>query len=311
MRNPPEEDAVPPEIKRFPFTPILGWSATRYEAFSICKRRYFYQYYAKYDRETPVRVISRYRELVSVPLEIGGIVHEVIAALLRRLATRPEDIDRERFLAFATGAARESLRAKRFEEVVYRQVGQIALDDMLPKIHQSLENLLASARYEWLAGEGRQKAGAWVIEPPGFGETRLGDLKVYCKVDFLFPFDEAIHIFDWKTGKQDADKHRKQLIGYATWASYHFETDPAHVRPTIAYLHPDYLEVQETFDADDLATYAVRVRAETEEMYEYCREVVQNIPLDKDEFARVDDERICGYCPYRGLCFPDRYPADV
>lgn len=300
-----------PQIKRFPFTPILGWSATRYETFSICKRRYFFQYYAKYDRQLPVRQINRFKELVSVPLEIGGIVHEVIAALLRRLAERPEDIDRARFLDFAARAASRSLRERRFEEVVYRQTEQVALEDLLPRIHQSLENLLDSERYAWLAGEGRQQAAEWIIEPPGFGETRLEDLKVYCKVDFLFRFDQAIHIFDWKSGKPDADKHRKQLIGYATWAAYHFETDPADVRPTIAYLQPEYHEVQETFDQEDLETFAVRVRAETEEMYEYCRDVQQNVPIEKDEFVRVDDDRICGYCPFRGLCFPERFPAEL
>lgn len=300
-----------PQIKRFPFTPILGWSATRYETFSICKRRYFFQYYAKYDRQLPVRQINRFKELVSVPLEIGGIVHEVIAALLRRLAERPEDIDRARFLDFAARAASRSLRERRFEEVVYRQTEQVALEDLLPRIHQSLENLLDSERYAWLAGEGRQQAAEWIIEPPGFGETRLEDLKVYCKVDFLFRFDQAIHIFDWKSGKPDADKHRKQLIGYATWAAYHFETDPADVRPTIAYLQPEYHEVQETFDQEDLEAFAVRVRAETEEMYEYCRDVQQNVPIEKDEFVRVDDDRICGYCPFRGLCFPERFPAEL
>ena len=45
-------------IKRFPFTSILGWSATRYETFSICKRKYYYQYYSKYDREVEVRLIQ-------------------------------------------------------------------------------------------------------------------------------------------------------------------------------------------------------------------------------------------------------------
>ena len=35
------------EIKQFPFTPILGWSSTRYDMFSLCRRRYFYHYYGK------------------------------------------------------------------------------------------------------------------------------------------------------------------------------------------------------------------------------------------------------------------------
>jgi hypothetical protein len=56
----------------------------------------------------------------------------------------------------------------------------------------------------------------WVIEPPGFGETRINDLKAYCKVDCMIPTEEGVYIFDWKTGKNDVAKHRKQLIGYGS-----------------------------------------------------------------------------------------------
>ena len=38
--------------------------------------------------------------------------------------------------------------------------------------------------------------------------------------------------------------------------------------PTIAYLYPDYSEVDETFTADDLESFVVQVEAETGEMHE-------------------------------------------
>ncbi len=42
-----------PEIAlhQYDYTPQLGWSSTRWETFRTCRRRYFYQYYARYDRE--------------------------------------------------------------------------------------------------------------------------------------------------------------------------------------------------------------------------------------------------------------------
>jgi hypothetical protein len=148
-----------------------------------------------------------------------------------------------------------------------------------------------------------------VIDPPGYGESRLGDLKVYCKVDFMFPIDDELHIVDWKTGKEDPEKHRKQLLGYSTWASFHFDVEAALVKPSIAYLKPDYREVHETFNTFDLENFAIQVRAETQEMYEYCRDVKNNIPLDKKEFEKVDKQAICRHCNFRGLCFPEQYPA--
>ena len=89
------------EIKKFAFTPILGWSSSRYDLFLICKRRYFYQYYTKYDQEVPTRKINQFKELVSMPLETGGIVHKVIEVLLTRLKTTSKDIDRKKFFDFS------------------------------------------------------------------------------------------------------------------------------------------------------------------------------------------------------------------
>jgi len=299
------------EIKKFAFTPILGWSSSRYDLFLICKRRYFYHYYTKYDQEVPTRKINQFKELVSIPLETGGIVHKVIEVLLTRLKTTSKDIDRKKFFDFSLRTTENNIRTRKFEEVVYGDMAEVEVDALYPKVRESLENLVASDRFDWLVNEAISSSDEWIIDPPGYGETRIGALKVYCKVDFLFPAGDEYHIIDWKTGKPDADKHRKQLIGYSTWASYHFETDPTKVKPKIVYLHPEYQEVQETFNVFDLENFAIQVRAETEEMYEYCRDIEQNIPLDKAEFPMVDDQRICAYCNFRGICYPNLYPANL
>ena len=295
-------------IKRFPFTAILGWSATRYETFSICKRKYYYQYYSKYDRQVEVRLIQQLKALSSIPLAIGSAAHTVIEALLNRLVTTKKVIDREQFFDFAHRGTKHRAETEAFHEVYYGEREAVAVEDLYPKVQVCLENLLDSDRYRWLVGEAAQTSDQWVIEPPGYGESRLEGLKAYFKVDFLFPVGDHFHILDWKTGKADPEKHRKQLVGYAVWASYHFEVGAEKVVPTIAYLHPRYEEVEEVFNAFDLGHFAIQVRAETDEMREYCRDVEQNVPLDKEQFPLVDDPRICSHCEFRGLCFPDQYP---
>lgn len=297
------------DIKRFPFTPILGWSATRYDTFSICKRKYFYQYYAKYDPEIPKRRIDGFKELVSVPLETGAIVHKVVEVLLNRLQTTTERIDREKFFDFAERTTEHRLERAEFEEIVYGQLDTLAAEDLLPKIRLCLANLLESERFKWLTDVAIESAESWLIDPPGYGETRIDDLKVYCKVDFMFPVGDELHIVDWKTGQIDPDKHRRQLMGYSTWAAYHYDVPADRVKPTIAYLQPDYEEVHETFNAFDLESFAIQVRAETAEMYEYCRDVDNNIPLEKEQFPKVDNMRICEYCKFRGLCWPEQFPV--
>jgi len=296
------------DLKPFEFTPRLGWSATRYDTFSVCRRRYYYQYYAKHDHEFAPRDVEERKALVSVPLQIGAVVHEVIGTLLGRLRLSGAEIDQVKFFDYAERAALHSLKATTFEEVYYGNRPEISRGDLFPKVEQSLQNLLTSERLQWLSQTAIQASADWIIEPPGYGETRVGDWKAYCKVDFLFPVDGIYHIIDWKTGKREAEKHRRQLIGYAAWATYHFEIEPERVSPSIVHLHPDYHEVQETFNGFDMDSFGIQVAAETEEMYAYCRSVEENLPLDKGKFPLIDDERICSFCNFRGLCFPDRYP---
>ena len=295
-------------IKRFPFTAILGWSMSRYDMFSICKRKYFYHYYGKYDPEVPMRLIQELKQLSAVPLATGIAVHTVIQVLLNRLMRTSQDIDREQFFDFAFRRTKQRADSESFHEVYYREREAVVVEDLYPKVQSCLENLLESDRYRWLVEEAIATRDRWVIEPPGYGETRMDGLKTYFKVDFLFPIGDQLHILDWKTGKRDPEKHRKQLVGYSAWASYHFEVGVEKVVPTIAYLDPQYAEVEEVFNAFDLEHFAIQVRAESEEMQEYCRDVEQNIPAEKSEFPLIDDPRVCSHCEFRGLCFPDQYP---
>lgn len=295
--------------RELPFTAILGWSPTRYEHFSICKRRYFYHYYAKYDRQYPLRLICDLGKLVSIPLEVGGIVREIIAALLRRLARSQSRLDTERLYEFAAKTTERHVRSKRFRETYYGLLPRVTSEDLMPAVVQSLNNLLASDRWDWLVQEAAVRGDRWLIAPPGYGEARLGERKVFCKVDFLFPSDDLLYIIDWKTGKMEASKHHRQLLGSAAWATYHLGTPPERLRTSVAYLTPDYREIFRPITREDLDAFALQVDAETRAMYEYCRDVALNIPLEKESFPMVDDPRVCGQCNFRRLCFPEQYPS--
>ena len=85
--------------RKYPFTPVLGWSVSRYDKFTTCKRQYYYDYYAKYDVEVPQQRIAFLRSLTSVPLEVGNLVHDTISTLLNRLRRKFHDYQGIKFLA--------------------------------------------------------------------------------------------------------------------------------------------------------------------------------------------------------------------
>jgi len=289
-------------VRRFSFTPTLGWSLSRYDLFRSCKREYFYNYYAKYDDTHPRSEIDALKKMTSIPLEIGNIVHEVIETLLRRLKKTDEEINEKRFFDYAQRKTKEYCRAKVFSEIYYKEIKKVETDEIYGKVEICLKNFMESDRYDWLITEAVQNKENWIIEPGGYGEARIDEMKAYCKVDFLFPVNEKIIIMDWKTGKKDPQKHRKQLKGYSAWASYHFSKDPTDVIPIIAYMRPKYSEIEVVYNEFDLEEFATQVKKETEEMYSFCSNVEENIPKDKEKFIKTHNRAYCDYCNFRVLC---------
>ena len=288
-------------IKKFDFTPILGWSASRYNTFQTCQRRYYYTYYAKIDPEHPVNKINQLKKMTSIPLEIGNIVHDIIKVLLERLQKTEQQIDTARFYDYARKTTDQYCK-KPFAEIYYNEIDRLNLDDIFEKIRMSLSNLLNSNRFKWLITNAVKNKDRWVIEPPGFGQTVINGLKAYCKVDFLFPIDDIFYIMDWKTGKQDNIKHHKQMLGYTAWAAFHFDHDPSKINPIIAYLKPDYIEDTLTVSRSDTGNFAETVKKETREMYAFCAKIEENIPNKKDKFKKTDNKIFCDYCNFRELC---------
>ena len=289
------------KIKKFEYTAILGWSSTRYDIFSECKRKYYYQYYAKFDKEFQRDRINFLKGLTSIPMEIGNISHDVLKEVLERLKKSTVPIDKQKFEDYVKNISQASTE-KNFFEVHYKVQERIDAEQLFPKTFASLNNFLESERFGWIKGSAISEMDKWIIEPEGYGESRLDGLKLYCKVDFMFPSGEKIIILDWKTGKKNEKKHSKQLVGYAAWASFHLDRKASDIEPIIVYLHPEYEEISLNPTEDELIEYKEGIFSETKEMYGYCRNFEENIPLDKEAFPLLEDTAICRYCNYKELC---------
>lgn len=292
------------DIKRYDYSDILGWSVSRYDKFKLCKRQYYFDYYGKYDTEYPRSKINALKNMTSAALEIGNIIHDTIKAFLERLLENEAPVSSEKFLEYARKKTDEYCASKIFTEVYYKQLENVYTHIIFEKVKVGLNNFLGSDRCSWIIEKAITNKTGWVIEPPGFGETRIDGMKAYCKVDFLFPVDSDIFILDWKTGKADEKKHSKQLIGYATWASNNFNKEPSKIFPVTAYLQPQYSESSIKVNMADITAFADTVKTETTEMYAMLKSVEQNIPKEKKDFAMTDNMKICSFCNYRELCFP-------
>lgn len=293
------------KLRRFEFTDVLGWSYTRFSTFEECKRKYFYEYYRKHDIENRPR-IDFLRQLTTVPLEVGNVSHKLINRLLQRLQKTSEEIDLEKFFEYAERRTKEICEEKTFEESYFqkRDRDDIKLE-VFQKVASAMENFLKSDRLQWLFEEASASKEDWFVEhedAKNFGECRLDNWKAFCKVDFMFPIGDELHIIDWKTGKPDYSKHSIQLKGYAGWANFQFGTDVSMIRPTVAYLLPEYSENSVTLNMYDIDEFADLIRSQTEQMYQFCEIPETNFPLPKEAFAMTPHLGFCKFCKYRELC---------
>jgi CRISPR/Cas system-associated exonuclease Cas4 (RecB family) len=293
----------------FQFTSILGWSSSRYEVFDKCKRQYFYQYYTKYASDVPSYKMQKLKSFTSVPLEIGNVTHDVIEAFLKRLQKSDSDIDENRFFEYAKQQTEDYFTHKTFIETYYNQVDPLDMEMVNSKIATCLSNFINSTIYSWLFMKAIYNRENWMIEPEGYGETRLNGLKAYCKMDFLFPVDNHVYILDWKTGKKDEYKHKNQLIGYAAATHNNFNISWNVIFPKIVYLYPEFSELEISLKENDFQDFFAKVKDQTEEMYALCSDKDNNIPLSIDNFPKTPSTPICKYCNFQELCFPDIFDA--
>ena len=293
------------KLRAFEYTEVLGWSYSRYDTFEQCKRMYYYQYYGKRDMEHDIHKINFLKNLTSLPLEIGSITHNVIQRLLKRLQKTDDPINLEKFFDYAEKETLNTCSQKNFEELYYKQRDSIDFKlEVYTEVSKALENFLQSDRMQWLLEEALAYKDEWLIEFANdyYGECRIDKLKAYCKVDFMFPIEDELHIIDWKTGKEDYRKHSTQLHGYAGWANFHFDKDFTEIKTTIAYLLPEYKEKSVEITEFHIDDFTERVRSQTDEMYSYCSEPELNIPLTKEMFKMTPSVNFCKYCKFRELC---------
>ncbi len=292
-------------LRKFEFTDILGWSYSRHNTFQQCKRKYYYEYYRKRDIEN-VAKIALLKDLTTVPLEIGNISHKLIQALLSRLQKSAGEIDREKFYEYARRLTFDVCKEKKFEDVYYGRREAIDFDtEIFQPVMAAMKNFLESDRLQWLFEEALVSKDDWIIEFEDnnrYGECRIDNQKAYCKVDFLFPVGDRLHIIDWKTGKEDYAKHSIQLRGYAGWANFQFGTDYSSISTTVAYLLPAYKETTVVLNEYDIDDFATRVREQTDAMYQFCEVPELNIPLPKEQFEMTPMVNFCRTCKYRELC---------
>jgi hypothetical protein len=293
----------------------VSWSRKRATLLSGCPRRYFYQYYLKWDGWNPEshgdrRMAYRLSLMTTLPRLAGIAAHETIRRLLwaarkrRRLARPPEEIAAAmmRHVWLDARARRWEERPKQcppvfelyYQDGVPREeivrFGQIARKAVRTFAESELyKRISATDPATWLA----------VDEPIRFGEAPtclVDDSRVWCRPDFAIQQGENVTIYDWKTGARKTDD-RTQLMAYALHAWHQWKFPPERITCVAVYLGDGIEEVEFPVSSEALDETIGLIRADLARMRE-----LDGRSQDVEAFPTDVQPAVCSWCEFQEIC---------
>ena len=303
------------------------WSASRHKLFEDCRRAYYYCYYGAWggwDEGAPARTRRLYRlkNVKTMDMWAGSLVHETIAEALRRFSMKGAPITAGELQA----NARTKLRAGWVEAVnrdwerypkktnlweLYYGNGKTLPPEKTERIKGKVNDCLAAfADSEILKEILSVSYLAW--KPIDKLDTFQNDgLKVWCAVDFAFT-DPAgtLRILDWKTGGEDVEAIRLQLACYTFYAVEKWLVKMENVQVCGVFLK-DGARVQAYPCSPEILVEARdKMLTSAAAMRSLLADPEANKPKEEEAFALCEDTRSCGRCNYREACprFADAPP---
>lgn len=304
------------------FAHELSWSVSRHGTFSACRRRYYYDYYYSWggwDRSAEEGRQKAYllKKMTRMPMLAGDALHQALAAWFeaRRGGRQVEPKEVE---AHALELLREGYRTSRDGRWRRRPSKLTHLAEhhyAEPRIDEStgaageygkryVERIKTGVRHFF---ESPDLAAVRAAPPDSYlaleemGTIELAGTKAYAIPDFAFREDDAIRIYDWKTGKPRA-QDRFQLSVYVLYAQDRWEADPARVVCADVYLPTGELR-EERFGPDELDDVLAKVESSLAEMRAVHFDADRSAG-DPDAFPMLEDpaDHECRTCNYRELC---------
>ncbi len=294
----------------------FSWSHSRASCFEACPRQYYYHYYGSWGgwearNGTKERTLYILRQLQTRQQWLGGTVHNCLRWVLETLHKRGEPPPEEQALHQlgrrlqkdyeASGEGLYWENPKAHAALLEHEYDDLEVEDAVwqATFEKALRCVSTFYHSEVLLDIGRVPADQW-LELEERAAFDLDGLKVWVHLDFALNDQQGTRIFDWKTGKADAESTRRQLALYALYAQSRW-----HVVPEAITLVEFNLNADEVFErqpvAEDLTAIRERAAASASAMQALLEDVEGNVAKE-EKFPLTEDEKICLRCPFRRVC---------
>ncbi len=317
--------------------PEFGWSISRQRKLDQCPRGYFYTYYLHWngwldDAPTEARVAYRLGKLTSLDALLGQQIDErarelEAAARAGEALPAADDLElRTRAVlrrAWATAQngrlafERRPNRVVMLRSLYLRQDTKPETDRLNEKIGPSMRGLLSASHWQRLHARGDEGR----VDIPAFAGFIWDGVKVFAAPDLAYVADGALHVIDWKTGRED-DTQPVQVLLQLWWA---LETYPELARAAAEGSldirgHLEYVTAGVTQPVGPPAPAASpdggAAPATLDDLRDACAGIVsdgvaqmralladpgQNAPLPKAAFERRESG-LCPTCNFAPIC---------
>ncbi len=303
---------MPYQYRKFP---EMSWSHSRREKFQQCLRKYYYHYYASHngwsqDGSSYAQRAYRLKNLTSLPLEIGAVVHEAASQALHAVRSGTKAPTVEQMYAAARNRLNKawadsqnrglwlgSPKDMRMFREFYYDVGidEYQVAEAKEQVKACLSHLPESVSFQEAAAAARVYLRA--IE--GFVTYDVGGTPVHAVPDLAFRNNrDEWTVVDWKSGKRE--DNREQMTVYALYVREVHGVAAPNIRARIEWLWPGKAE-ELAFTADDLNQCAEGIRDSVSTMQQYLVDAELNAPLVPEDFPLRADREECRLCEFYEL----------
>jgi len=293
----------------------FSWSKTRDEVFKTCPRQYWFAYYGYWNgwlENAPERTRQIYilKNLKNRSIWAGEKVHECIQRSLNNIRRGIKVLPVDEIVSITIDQMRSEYRFSKsknylknpktcalFEHEYEMEVTSDQWKETATHVETCLRNFYASDIYDGLRSHRRD---GW-LEVEEFSSFRLDSVKINLAIDCAIREGEHIMIYDWKTGKSLSEDLSVQLSCYALYAMERWHVAPESITIIEYNLASnkanDFLVTQG--QVEDIKGY---MRGSVKDMLSLLSDVGKNVPVEEEQFSRVDDEQVSLRCNFRKVC---------
>jgi len=292
----------------------FSWSLSRQQMFDDCRRQYFLNYYGSWggweDGADPAaRLAYRLKQIVSLEMWIGDIVHRLIHSQLERmrrgfrpmpkpLCEQARNLLNTEWRQSDEKRWRENAKHNRnlFEHYYGIEISERRRAEIRDRLFGCLENfcrlplldqLLVADRAAWLAVEQL--------------DTFLVDrVPVYVKIDCAVRLEGRTVIVDWKSGRP-SERDGPQVACYALFATQKWNARFEAMRAMLVYLQSNET-VEPAIGPEQALAMQEKIVSGVAAMRALLTDPAHNVAREED-FPMTDQKGRCRRCDFHEICY--------